>query len=343
MRVFLCLLITAFCLESQQPPASQQAAATLPQQTPSIKVDVQEVIVPVTVTDDKGKFVSDLVQNDFQIFDQGKLQNIQYFTRERAQPVVVGILMDLSNNSRTHWKNYQEAAIELANTLLPGDKKYSGYLIGYGNEAELMVDTTTDSEKIMEKLRKIKPGGGAALYDAIYQACTRRSLVAGEPVDPRRVVVVIGDGNDNSSSKTLNEVIELAQRNLVTVYGISTSAYGFDAAGDPALVRLAEETGGRVEYPLVNPYSDVSGYLSTPSDDGNYALAVGSGGYASAIASSIFKSVEHIAGEVTTQYILRYVPEIDAASVRQYRKLEVRVALAGVKVRARKGYYPFTP
>jgi hypothetical protein len=161
-------------------------------------------------------------------------------------------------------------------------------------------------------------------------------------VDPRRVVVVIGDGNDNSSSKTLNEVIELAQRNLVTVYGISTSAYGFDAAGDPALVRLAEETGGRVEYPLVNPYSDVSGYLSTPSDDGNYALSVGSGGYASAVASSIFRSVAHIAGEVTTQYILRYVPEIDAASVRQYRKLEVRVALAGVKVRARKGYYPFT-
>jgi len=343
MRVLLGLLITAFCLESQQqPPATQQAAVTLPQQTPSIKVDVQEVIVPVTVTDEKGKFVSDLVQDDFQIFDQGKLQSIQYFTRERSQPVVVGILMDLSNNSRTHWKNYQEAAIELANTLLPGDKKYSGYLIGYGNEAELMVDTTTDSEKIMEKLRKLKPGGGAALYDAIYQACTRRSLVAGEPVDPRRVVVVIGDGNDNSSSKTLNEVIELAQRNLVTVYGISTSAYGFDAAGDPALVRLAEETGGRVEYPLVNPYSDVSGYLSTPSDDGNYALSVGSGGYASAVASSIFRSVAHIAGEVTTQYILRYVPEIDAASVRQYRKLEVRVALAGVKVRARKGYYPFT-
>jgi Ca-activated chloride channel family protein len=345
MRVLLGLLITAFCVESQQPQQQQaaaQPAATLPQQTPSIKVDVQEVIVPVTVTDDKGKFVSDLVQDDFQIFDQGKLQSIQYFTRERSQPVVVGILMDLSNNSRTHWKNYQEAAIELANTLLPGDKKYSGYLIGYGNEAELMVDTTTDSEKIMEKLRKIKPGGGAALYDAIYQACTRRSLVAGEPVDPRRVVVVIGDGNDNSSSKTLNEVIELAQRNLVTIYGISTSAYGFDAAGDPALVRLAEETGGRVEYPLVNPYSDVSGYLSTPSDDGNYALSVGSGGYASAVASSIFRSVEHIAGEVTTQYILRYVPEIDAASVRQYRKLEVRVSLAGVKVRARKGYYPFT-
>jgi len=342
MRVLLCLLVTGLCLESQQPPPAAPPAAQPQTQTP-IRVDVQEVIVPVTVTDEKGKFVSDLKQEDFKILDQGKVQNIQYFTRERSQPVVVGILMDLSNNSRTHWKQYQEAAIELANTLLPGDKKYNGYLIGYGNEAELMVDTTNDSEKIMEKLRKVKPGGGSALYDAIYQACTRRSLIAGEPVDPRRVVVVIGDGNDNSSSKTLDQVIELAQRNLVTVYGISTSAYGFEATGDSALVRLAEETGGRVEYPLVNPYSDVSGYLSTPSDDGNYALAVGSGGYASAIASSIFKAVEHIAGEVTTQYILRYIPEVDAATVRQYRKLEVKVALANVKVRARRGYYPFTP
>ena len=347
MRVIVCLFITAFCLESQQPQqqVASQPNATLPaqQQGPVIKTDVTEVIVPVTVTDEKGKFVSDLVQSDFQIFDQGKLQSIQYFTRERAQPVVVGILVDLSNNSRTHWKNYQDAAIELTNTLLPGDKKYSGYLIGYGNEAELMVNTTSDGEKIMEKLRKLKPGGGSALYDAIYLACTKRSLVAGEPVDPRRVVVVIGDGNDNSSSKTLNEVIELAQRNLVTVYGISTSAYGFEATGDAALVRLAEETGGRVEYPLVNPYKDVSGYLSTPSDDGNYALSVGSGGYASAIATSIFKSVASVAGEVTLQYILRYIPDVTADSVRQYRKIEVKVALANVKVRARRGYYPFTP
>ncbi len=338
MRVFVCLLITALCLESQQPPPTLPA-----QQPPVFKGGVEEVIVPVTVTDDKGKFVSDLVQSDFQILDQGKIQSIQYFTRERSQPVVVGILMDLSNNSRTHWKNYQDAAIELANTLLPGDKKFAGYLIGYGNEAELMVDTTSDGEKIMEKIRKLKPGGGSALYDAIYQSCTRRSLIAGEPVDPRRVVVVIGDGNDNASSKTLDQVIELAQRNLITVYGISTSAYGFEATGDSALVKLAAETGGRVEYPLVNPYKDVSGYLSTPSDDGNYALSVGSGGYASAIASSIFRSIASVAGEVTLQYILRYIPDIPADSVRQYRKIEVKVALPNVTVRARKGYYPYTP
>src|SRR5271169_7106333 len=148
--------------------------------------------------------------------------------------------------------------------MLPGDKKYSGYMIGYSNEAELMI----------EKLRKLKPSGGAALYDAIYQACTSRALVQGEPVEPRRIIIVMGDGNDNASKKTLEEVLELAQRNLVTIYGISTTSYGFSSDGDPNLVRLAQETGGRVTYPLQDVYKDVSGYLSTPSDEGNFALKV---------------------------------------------------------------------
>src|SRR5258706_8508403 len=158
-----------------QPPAPAKVTSTqppaVPAQTPAerkeipksdIKVSVNEVIVPVTVTDDKGKFVSDLDKSDFRIFDGGKEQTIQFFTRERSQPVVVGFLIDLSNASRIHWKNYQESAIELALNLLPGDPKFSGYLIGYGNQAELLVDTTTDSDKIAEKLRKLKPGGGSA-------------------------------------------------------------------------------------------------------------------------------------------------------------------------------------
>src|SRR6202167_4111308 len=141
MRVLFSLFITALCLESQPPAAAPASTA----QVPVFQGGTTEVIVPVTVTDEKGKFVSDLVQADFQILDQGKIQNIQYFSRERAQPVGVGILVDLSNNVRTHWKQYQDAAIELANTLLPGDKRYSGYLIGYGSDAGLMVTTSSES------------------------------------------------------------------------------------------------------------------------------------------------------------------------------------------------------
>src|SRR3981081_3664294 len=99
---------------------------------------------------------------------------------------------------------------------------------------------------------------------------TSRKLVAGEPIEPRRILVVIGDGHDNASKKTLDEALEIAQRNLVTIYGVSTVAFGFNNENDKNLVRLAEETGGRVEYPLQGVYSDVSGYLSTPSGEGHY-------------------------------------------------------------------------
>jgi Ca-activated chloride channel homolog len=330
---------------AQQPPAS----AAKPPEKAQFTGQTTEVIVPVTVTDEKGRFVSDLEQKDFQIFDQGKEQKIQFFTRERNQPVVVGFLLDLSNNSRTQWKHWSSAAEEMVQEMLPDSKpdmkkRMSGYLIGYGNEAELMVDTTSDSQPIVEKIRKLKPGGGSALYDAIYDACTNRKLVQGEPVEPRRVIIIIGDGNDNHSSHTLDQVLELAQRNLVTIYGISTMNSGFQNLGDANLVRLATKTGGRVEYPLANPYKDVAGFLSQPRDEGNYAIQPGTGGYTAAISQSIFGSIANVVGEVTTQYIMRYVPDLTSQdSGKVYRTLNVKVALPNVTVRAREGYYPYAP
>jgi VWFA-related protein len=316
-----------------------------PQSPKPLSVSVNEVIVPVTVTDDKGKFVTDLKQADFKIFDQGKEQKITYFNAEREQPVVVGFLLDMSNLNRLHWKTFQEAAQELVLALLPqeGPKKFSGYLITYSTTAEVSVDTTDRPEVITEKIKKLKPGGGASLYDALYQACTNRKLVRGEPIEPRRVIVVIGDGHDSASKKGLDEVLELAQRNLVTIFGMSTVAFGFNAEGEKVLTRMAEETGGRVVYPLQGLYKDVSGYLSTPSDEGNYALKVGTGQYAAELAKGMFSAVAAIQGEVTTQYIMRYVPE-SADERRAFREIRVEVpALPTVQVRYRKGYYAANP
>ena len=330
--------------KAEQAKAEQPKPATTADPQHRIQVQVNEVIVPVTVTDEKGRFVSNLDANDFRIFDEGKEQKIEYFNRERSQPVVVGFLIDISNANRIQWKRFQEAAQELVLNLLPGDPKFSGYLVTYGNEAELAVDTTSDSDPIVEKLRKMKPGGGAALFDAIYLACQKRHVLNGEPFDPRRVLIIIGDGHDNASKKSLEQVLEIAQRNLVTIYGMSTVSYGFTSEGDQNLIRLAQETGGRVEYPLQGLYSDVSGYLSTPSDDGNYALTVGTGGYTAEVSGGIFRAVAHIAGEVTTQYILRYIPAADAKTDgKTFRNIRVAVNLQNVKIRARKGYYPQGP
>jgi VWFA-related protein len=313
----------------------------LPQEQPPIQVSVNEVIVPVTVTDDKGRFVTNLDEREFHIFDEGKPQKISYFTRDRSQPVVVGFLIDMSNGMKIQWKKYQDAVTELVQNLLPGDPKYAGYLISYGNMAQLEVDTTSDPEAMVAKIASMKPAGGSALYDAVYAACTTRKLVHGEPFEPRRVLVVIGDGHDTASKHSLAEVLEVAQRNLVTIYGMSTVSFGFAAEGDENLKRLAEDTGGRVVYPLNDLYKDISGYLSKPSDDGNYALTVGTGAYAGEVSSGIYHAVSDIVGEITTQYILRYIPDAAANEKEKvFHNLKVQVDLATVKVRYRKGYFP---
>ncbi len=340
-RNIVGVVLTCALAWGQAPvPAAQQPSES--GQSAPIRVEVNEVIVPVTVTDDKGRFVSNLDKADFKIFEDGKEQTIKFFTRERNQPVVVGFILDMSNSIRLHWDKYKEASLELVWNLLPGDKRFSGFLVTSSTEAELAVKTSSDSEKIVDKIRKLKPGGGSALFDAIYLACTRTDLVKGEPIEPRRVLIVIGDGNDNNSKHTLEQIIEIAQRSLVTVYAVSTSAFGFQSVGAANLERLASETGGRVEYPLEGVYKDVDGFLSKPSDEGNYAIKVGTGGYASQIAKSIFASIANVTGEITTQYIIRYVPNTESA--KQFRNVRVEVpSLPSAKVRARRGYFPFNP
>jgi len=129
----------------------------------------------------------------------------------------------------------------------------------------------------------------------------------------------------------------------VTIYGVSTVAFGFSAEGEKNLTRLAEETGGRVVYPLQGVYKDVSGYLETPSDEGNFALKVGTGGYASALAQGMFRAIATVAGEVTTQYIIRYIPA-GIENQKVFREIKVSVPeLPTVRVRTRKGYYPSNP
>jgi Ca-activated chloride channel homolog len=305
------------------------------------RTSVTEVVVPVTVTTPKGQFVIDLEKQDFHIFDNDQEQSITYFSREHNQPYVVGFLVDLSNNTKTQWKDYQAASIDLVDTLLPIDKRYSGFLIGYATEPDLMVNTTNDPEKIVASLRRAKPGGGSALYDAIWEACTNRKFVQGEPREPRTILVIVGDGHDNASKKTLAEVMELLQRKQVTIYGVSTESYGFgNDADENTLIKLAEGTGGKVEYPLQGVYRDIAGYLEVPTDGGNYQYDLGTGGYGAAKANNIYRAIAHITGEITTQYILRYSPDIPADS-KNHREITVKVNLPGVKVRARQAYYPF--
>lgn len=336
--------------------AQSQAQPAQPPGNPPVttfRSGTNEVIVPVTATDSKGKFISDLVQSDFHIFDEGREQKIDYFSHEQAQPVVIGFLVDMSNHMKVDWQRYKESTTELMLNLLPGDKKYSGYLITYGTDAELVSDTNSDPEAMVRKIEKIKPAGGAALFDAIYMACTSRKSVEGEPYQPRRVLIIVGDGHDSSSKKTLEEVQEIAQRNLVTIYAMSTVAFGFHVEDEQNLIALTSATGGKIEKPLgENMYKDISGYLSNVQDAGNYAVQVGTGGYTAEVQKSLFLSVGNLIGEITTQYVMRYHPDLktdclpdqpkcDTSRDKQFRHIKVTVGLQDITLRYRPGYFPF--
>jgi VWFA-related protein len=347
----LCGLLWCVAAPQQAPPASTPQTPPAAEQPPAepvlppttFRAQANDVIVTVTVTDDQGKFVSNLTKDDFSILDEGRPQLIRYFSHTPDQPIVVGFLVDLSNAAKSHWPTYQEAIRDLIWDLLPGNKKYSGYLISYGTEAVLDVDTTSDGTKLADRVAKMKPGGGAALYDAIYMACTRREVVPGEPFDPRRVIVIIGDGHNNSGSHNMAEVLELAKREMVTIYGVSTVSYGSDNDSQATLERIATETGGAVEYPLgPQLYKDISGFISKPMDAGNYVYEAGTGGYAGEVSRAIINSVANLQGNIQMQYILRYVPDIDpGASEKVFRKIKVELpSYPNTRVHARDGYYP---
>jgi hypothetical protein len=210
-------------------------------------------------------------------------------------------------------------------------------LIGYSQEAEVIVNTTSDADALVDKIGNLKPGGGAALFDSIFLACQNRKLMKGEPIEPRRILIIIGDGHDNASDHSLAQAVQIAQQNLVTIYGISTKGFGANAEGDDTLRKLAIETGGRIVYPVGDVYRDTDGYLSHPSADGNYSLRVGSGEYGDVIDAKLNQGIADIVGEVSSQYLLFFIS--NSPKDKPYRSLKVTVDLPNVRVRARKGYY----
>ncbi len=334
-----CLLAPALAWAQNQ--NSPPAAASKDAGQGNIQVQVNVVNVPVTVTDANNRFITDLNKDDFKIWEDGKPVDLRYFTSDPKQPVVVGFILDLSNSARLYFKTYQEAITDLAFVLLPGDNQNRGFLGVYATEPDFPVKPTSDGQLIADKMRKLKPGGGSAMLDAIYIACTKYFTVKGQPNEPKRVLIVVGDGHDNNSKASLDQVLEAAQRAQVVIYAVSTVGYGFTNEGEANLVRLAEETGGRVERPLQGLHKDVSGYLSTPSDEGNYAYKVGTGGYAAELAGSLYKAITNLTGDITHQYILGYTPPAPFTD-RRFRSIKVAVNLkdADVKLRARKGYFP---
>lgn len=338
------ILAALCCASIAGLPGQQQEVETSPSDT--IQVEVNVVNIPVTVTDSEGRFIIDLEKSDFEVYEDGQRVEIRYFTKstdtENLPPLEVGFLVDLSNSARLYYKTYRDSIGDLAYVLVPEQGRNHGFLIGYHTEVDLLVDRTNDPVLIAEKMENLKHGGGSAFIDAVYKACAEKlvSTPYQGPGEPRKAIVIVGDGHDNASKRTLDEVIAAAQQNQVTIYAVSTVAWGRHEKEEENLYRLARATGGRVVQPLQGVHKDVPGYLSKPQDAGNFVYTVGTGEYAQAQLQALYSAILAVAGEVRSQYILGYAPPTPL-SERKFRRLEVKVNLgAEVEVRHRTGYYP---
>ena len=150
-RIAVALLLTCLGLTAQE---------TDPEETEPIRVDVNVVNVPVTVSSEDGKFIVDLNKEDFEVFEDGKRVQIRYFTKstdtENLPPLYAGFLIDLSNTARVYYKTYQETIGDLAYILIPEGGENQGFLIGYHTEVDMLVKMTKDPYLIADRMGKLQ-------------------------------------------------------------------------------------------------------------------------------------------------------------------------------------------
>jgi Ca-activated chloride channel family protein len=271
-----------------------------------IILDVTRVNMLFTVTDKKGRFVTDLGRDDFLVLENKKPQAIAEFTAETDLPLRLGILIDTSNSIRERFKFEQEAATSFIQSVVHKGRD-KAMVVSFDTSTELVADLIDDTEKLEAAIRGLRAGGGTALYDALYFAC-RDKLSKDQPRHKfRRAIVIVSDGDDNQSQVSRDQALEMAQKADVVIYAISTNITHAETDGDKVLKYLTAETGGQAFFPFK--------------------------------VEDLEQSFENIANELRHQYNIFYRPEpLKADGL--YHTVELKVkGRKDLMVRCRKGYY----
>ena len=244
--------------EELKPPSNPRSSESPAPETPekseeTIRVPVNEVNLIFTATDKHGRFVKNLKEQEIRVVDDHKaVDKFRSFSNQTDLPLRVGLLIDTSNSIRDRFQFEQQAAIEFLSQIMR-PKADQAFVLGFDTVAEVTQDFTNNTEKLSSGVRMLRPGGGTALFDALYQASRDKLMKnsAGQAV--RRAIILVSDGNDNQSRVTREQAIEMAQRAEVIVYTISTNTSGMIERGDRILQRIADESGGRAFFPLKLP------------------------------------------------------------------------------------------
>jgi len=296
---------TAFAPSSVAPPEDK------PQETVEkgdfrIGVNVDLVDLIFTATDKRGRFIKDLKKDDLRLLDEGKPPiRVEAFESETGLPLRVGLLIDASNSIRDRFRFEQDAAVEFLHQVVR-PKSDQAFVIGFDSLSDLTQDYTDNTDALSRGVRVLRPGGGTALHDAVYQASEKLSSTAVHGPS-RRAIILLSDGDDNQSRHTREEAIQAALRADVIIYVISTNISGSDKKGDKVLMRYADQTGGRVFFPL--RIEEVSNAFAEIQD------------------------------ELRSQYVIAYKPQNFDQDGR-YRAISLDApGRTNVKIRARRGYY----
>jgi VWFA-related protein len=274
---------------------------------PTIRASVREVNVIFSATDKKGHYKKDLTAKDLTVTDDGKPPAaVRSFSSETDLPIRAGLVLDVSGSITDRFTFEQDSAIKFFGQTLRANKDQA-FVLAFDSVPTLTQDFTDNPELLASGVKKLSPGGGSAVYDAMYVAATKKlqTVSANGPI--RRIIVLISDGEDNQSSVTIPQLIEAARRAEVTIYAVSTNTSGIKTRGDKVLQKLADETGGRVFFP-------------EKVDD-------------------VVKAFNTIQDELRSQYALSYKPA-DFDNNGQYRRIEIRPTNdKNIVIRARKGYF----
>jgi Ca-activated chloride channel family protein len=273
------------------------------QETTIFRTDSRLVVLHATAEDAQGRLVMDLPESAFQVYENGVRQEIKNFRKEDV-PVSLGLIIDSSASMTDKRARVGAAAVALVQSSNPEDEVF---IVNFDEAPSLAVDFTSDMMALKKGLARFAPRGGTAMRDALRTAIEH---VKDRNKKEKKVLVVVTDGNDNSSLEPLDTVIRAAQQNEVLVYAIGLLADEMPREAEKAkraLDAVARATGGQTYYP-----KDVS---------------------------EIDRIAPQIAREIRNQYIVTYSPanqELDGS----FRQIRLLVNAPGVStIRTRSGYY----
>jgi Ca-activated chloride channel homolog len=310
---------------AQQPTSGSPATAPAPQpappdqapprqppreggQSPAFRAGIDIVSLNVTVTDATNRYITDLEQVDFSVFEDGVKQELTFFNR-RPQPIALSLLLDSSASMEEKLTSLQVAATNFVKRLKPSDL---AQIIDFDSRVEIKQPFTSNQAELEKSIAQTSAGGSTSLHNAIYIALKElRKVKAVNEEDVRRqALVVFSDGEDTSSLVSFDEVLDVAKRSETAIYaialrGVDTQTKGFREA-EFVLRTLAQETGGRAFFPA--KIEDLNGVYA------------------------------QIADELASQYTLGYTSK-NLRRDGAWRRLVVQIARPSITPRTKRGYF----